>query len=73
MVLERARTAFDVTPAGPFPMKGKKAPVPVYDVGAELGPREVRTASELPFLGRDEELQAVRSAIDLVGRRPAGC
>lgn len=66
VVLERARTAFAATPAGPFPMKGKKAPVPVYAVGPELGFREVRTASDLPFLGRQAEVRAVRAAIERV-------
>lgn len=67
VVLDRARTAFEVTPAGPFAMKGKQAPVPVYDVGAERGPHEVGTTSDLPMLGRDAELRAVRTAIAAIG------
>ncbi|KAB7741852.1 AAA family ATPase [Nostocoides sp. F2B08] len=56
-VLEHSRTLFAVTPAGPFPMKGKAVPLLVYDVGEEIGTRdESAPGSRLPFLGRDEEL-----------------
>jgi class 3 adenylate cyclase/tetratricopeptide (TPR) repeat protein len=63
-VLEHARTRFAVTPAGPFPMKGKAVPLLVYDVGEELGTREEAAAdAALPFLGRDPAVAAARAAI----------
>ncbi len=64
-VLEHSRTRFAVQPAGPFPMKGKAAPLLVYEVGEELDTAEEATAdARLPFLGRDEELATVGQAID---------
>ncbi|MCU0301751.1 MAG: AAA family ATPase [Candidatus Nanopelagicales bacterium] len=63
-VLEHARTRFAVTPAGPFPMKGKTVPLLVYEVGEELGTREEAPADTvLPFLGRDAEVAAARGAM----------
>jgi len=62
-VLEHSRTLFATTPAGPFAMKGKIVPVPVYDLGAELGTREAHARSELPLLGREEELSTLRNAL----------
>ncbi len=63
-VLEHSRTRFAVQPAGPFPMKGKAVPLLVYEVGEELGTAEETTAeSRLPFLGRDQEIATVRSAL----------
>jgi class 3 adenylate cyclase/tetratricopeptide (TPR) repeat protein len=59
-VLEHSRTRFEVTPAGPFPMKGKAAPVLVYEVGEELGTRAAAPAdTRLPLLGRDAEQRAL--------------
>lgn len=64
-VLEHSRTRFAVQPAGPFPMKGKAVPLLVYEVGEELGTvEEASPGSRLPFLGRDEEIATVRSALD---------
>ena len=63
-VLEHSRTRFEVSPAGPFPMKGKAVPLLVYDIGEELGTREDTSAEgRLPFLGREQELAAVREAV----------
>ena len=64
-VLEHSRTRFAVKPAGPFPMKGKAVPLLVFEVGEELGTVEEATSeSRLPFLGRDQELETVRGALD---------
>ena len=62
-VLDHSRTLFAVTPRGPFVMKGKAAPVLVYEVGEELGSRESVDATRLPFLGRDAELARARTAL----------
>ncbi|MGD9954874.1 MAG: adenylate/guanylate cyclase domain-containing protein [Candidatus Nanopelagicales bacterium] len=62
-VLERSRTLFSTTPAGPFPMKGKTVPVPVHSVGEETGTRGTGAGTALPLLGRDVELDAIRSNV----------
>lgn len=63
-VLEHSRTRFAVTPAGPFPMKGKAVPLLVYDVGEEIGTRdESATGARLPFLGREQELATATAAL----------
>lgn len=64
-VLEHSRTRFAVTPAGPFPMKGKVLPVLVYDVGEEIGTRdEPASGTKLPFIGREKELAQVCAALE---------
>ncbi|HET7820572.1 MAG TPA: adenylate/guanylate cyclase domain-containing protein [Ornithinibacter sp.] len=63
-VLERSHTLFAVTPRGPFRMKGKAAPVLVYEVGEEVGTREAAGTTRLPFLGRDAELATARTALE---------
>ncbi len=63
-VLDHSRTVFAVTPRGPFRMKGKSAPVLVYEVGEELGSRESVHDTRLPFLGRDTELARARAALE---------
>jgi class 3 adenylate cyclase len=63
-VLEQSRTLFSTEPAGPFAMKGKTVPVPVFDVGEELGTREAAARTELPLIGREEELATLRAALE---------
>ncbi|MGB7818900.1 MAG: AAA family ATPase, partial [Ornithinibacter sp.] len=63
LVLEHSRTRFDVTPVGPFPMKGKAVPLLVYDVGEEIGTRAGESSTRLPFIGREEEVAAARDAL----------
>ena len=60
-VVDRSRTLFAATPAGPFTMKGKAEKLPVYDVGEETGSRRTGVDARLPFLGRDAEFAAVQS------------
>ncbi|MDO8122571.1 adenylate/guanylate cyclase domain-containing protein [Isoptericola sp. b490] len=62
-VLDHSRTRFAVTPAGPFAMKGKALPLLVYEVGEETGTREPRSTGRAPFIGRENELAAVRAAL----------
>ncbi len=62
-VLEHSRTTFQSTPAGPFEMKGKAAPVLVYEVGQETGTRGAATEARLPFLGREVQVATVTSAL----------
>jgi class 3 adenylate cyclase/tetratricopeptide (TPR) repeat protein len=63
-VLEQSRTLFETEPAGPFAMKGKTVPVPVFAIGEELGTRGAETREALPLIGRDDELAALREALD---------
>jgi class 3 adenylate cyclase/tetratricopeptide (TPR) repeat protein len=63
-VLEQSRTLFATTPSGPYEMKGKAVPVPVFEVGEELGTREVQARTSLPLVGRDAELAEMRTALD---------
>ena len=63
-VLERSRTLFAVTPRGPFRMKGKSAPVLVFEVGEELGSRQEARSGRLPFLGRAAELDVAQEALE---------
>ena len=63
-VLEQSRTLFATEPAGPFAMKGKTVPVPVFAIGEELGTREAQAREQLPLIGRDEELATLRAALE---------
>ena len=65
-VLESARVRYDAEPRGPFTFKGKSQPQMVYEVGAELGPREPTDGHGLPFRGRETEVAALRATIDSV-------
>jgi class 3 adenylate cyclase/tetratricopeptide (TPR) repeat protein len=63
-VLDRSQTSFRETALEPFMAKGKKRPVQVWDVGAPRragGPASVRR--RLPLIGRDVELELLRSAV----------
>ncbi|HEX7035217.1 MAG TPA: adenylate/guanylate cyclase domain-containing protein [Pseudomonadales bacterium] len=67
-VLDESLTRFAVTPAGPLALKGKKAPVVVYDVGAEQGLRDREGLAVAQFIDRAAELARLREAIaDLAG------
>jgi class 3 adenylate cyclase/tetratricopeptide (TPR) repeat protein len=62
-VLERSRTRFETTPQ-PFLVKGKERAITAYSVGALTGVAEEEQAQQLPIVGRDEELTALRAAVD---------
>jgi class 3 adenylate cyclase len=61
-VLERSRTRFE-TSHEPFLVKGKDRPVVAYTVGAPAGVRE-QAVEQLPLVGREDELEALRGAVD---------
>ncbi|HSN07336.1 MAG TPA: adenylate/guanylate cyclase domain-containing protein [Candidatus Angelobacter sp.] len=63
-VLEQSRTLFSTEPAGPFAMKGKTVPVPVFAVGEELGTRAAAAREQLPLIGREKELESLRAALE---------
>jgi class 3 adenylate cyclase/tetratricopeptide (TPR) repeat protein len=61
-VLERSRTRLE-TSHEPFLVKGKDRPVVAYTVGAPAGVRE-QAVEQLPLVGREDELEALRGAVD---------
>jgi class 3 adenylate cyclase/tetratricopeptide (TPR) repeat protein len=64
-ILRPARTRFDATPLEPFMVKGKRRPVEASTLGATQR-RESRAAPVLPLVGRERELDAVRTDLDAV-------
>lgn len=64
--LDRSRTLFATTALEPFYVKGKSEPVQAYAVGTETGTRRDESRHVLPFMGRDVEVDAIRSSIDRV-------
>jgi class 3 adenylate cyclase/tetratricopeptide (TPR) repeat protein len=63
-VLRGAKTTFEQTVVLPFAVKGKSRPVQAWDVGPPVrGSSEVAIRLELPLVGRESELDQLRSAI----------
>ncbi|HEX4529105.1 MAG TPA: adenylate/guanylate cyclase domain-containing protein [Acidimicrobiia bacterium] len=58
-VLERSPTRFECETLEPFMVKGKARPVDAVRVGSVIGSSALGTASGLPFLGRDPELDTL--------------
>jgi len=59
--LARSRTLFEIEPLPPFMVKGKTQPVHAVSVGPPVG--TARQSHELPLVGREEELAALRRAL----------
>jgi class 3 adenylate cyclase/tetratricopeptide (TPR) repeat protein len=57
-VLDASATLFETTPVEPFMVKGKSAPVVASLVGAVRGTRGPAVQTDLPLVGRAEELAA---------------
>jgi class 3 adenylate cyclase/tetratricopeptide (TPR) repeat protein len=71
-VLRRAKTGFEQTALEPFAVKGKSRPVLAWDVGPTLrGASESAIRLELPLVGRQRELDRLRSSI-VRARRGSG-
>ena len=70
-VLARSRTSFDVTELAPLVVKGKREPVHAFAVGspADAGRAEVL---QLPLIGRDAELAALRTSYDAAAEGQGG-
>ncbi len=62
-VLARSRTTFELTPVGPFVLKGKAQPVAAFALGPVVG-RESHERHELPLVGRERELAALLDALE---------
>jgi class 3 adenylate cyclase/tetratricopeptide (TPR) repeat protein len=69
-VLERSRTTFETSPQ-PFLVKGKERAITAYSVGAVTGLAEEETQQVLPIVGRDEEVQELRTAVEAARLRRA--
>ena len=63
-VLDRSNTIFETTELAPFAVKGKAKPVQAWAVGRAIGSRTRHVSLEqLPLIGRDAELGAIREAL----------
>jgi class 3 adenylate cyclase len=70
-VLERSRTTFE-TVSQPFLVKGKERAITACNVGAVTGLAEEEAQQVLPIVGRDEEVQELRTALESARlRRPS--
>jgi tetratricopeptide (TPR) repeat protein/class 3 adenylate cyclase len=63
-VLDMSLTVFAVTPAPALSLKGKRAPLPVYDVGMARGRRQREGFDDLPFAGRSGEVAQLSVLIE---------
>ncbi len=60
----RARTVFALTDVAPFMVKGKEFPVPARIVGKAQGTRQVAQAFNLPFVGRETEMNTLLAGVE---------
>ena len=67
-VLQRSRTRFETT-SRQFLMKGKAKPVTGYSVGAISAEAAEETRADLPLIGREAEMAALREAVDAARMR----
>jgi class 3 adenylate cyclase/tetratricopeptide (TPR) repeat protein len=63
-VLDRSPTMFETTRLEPFMAKGKKHPVQTFAVGRIVGSVQEKEQTELPLVGRDQELLLLSAALD---------
>ena len=61
--LDECLTLYEATPAEPLQLKGKAAPLVVYEVGAEIGLREREGLSVDTLIGRQPELAVLNEAL----------
>lgn len=65
-VVNGSTTLFASEPVEPFHVKGKSEPVHALSLGEETGTRTARETQTVPFVGRDRELTALRTAVRAV-------
>ncbi len=70
--LDECQTLYETQQAEPLQLKGKSAPVVVYEVGAAAGLREREGLTVDTLIGRQEELKILNQAIDGLSRRIGG-
>jgi class 3 adenylate cyclase/tetratricopeptide (TPR) repeat protein len=56
-VLDRSHTLFDATQLDAIPLKGKAKPVAPFELGGILDSDAARDMHQVPFFGREEELE----------------
>lgn len=72
-VLDRARWRFQTTAVPPFHVKGKSRPVEAWEVGsAKRAVAGATSGRHVPLVGRDDELEALRIALDSARRGSGG-
>jgi class 3 adenylate cyclase/tetratricopeptide (TPR) repeat protein len=62
-VLDQSLTLYATRPAEALVLKGKKAPLVVYEVGDEIGQRRREGLSVETYIGRTDELRRLRAAL----------
>lgn len=62
-MLERSRSHFETSPR-PFLVKGKERAITAYSVGAYVGVAEEEQAEELSLVGREQEVDELRAALE---------
>lgn len=67
-VLDAASSLFHTEALEPFHVKGKEQPVLAYEVFEEIGVRPPETKHELPFHGREAELEMLVSIVTTCAR-----
>jgi len=70
--LDASFTLFETTELEPFHVKGKDHPIQAFAVGQARGIRPRRQGGELPFIGRHDELDQLRSTIELLHHGAGG-
>jgi class 3 adenylate cyclase/tetratricopeptide (TPR) repeat protein len=71
-VLTFSSTLFHTDPLQPFHVKGKEHPVQAFVVGEEVGVRPPVLNSDLPFKGRDAEMQLLVGIVNTCSRLGRG-
>ncbi|MDJ0960329.1 MAG: tetratricopeptide repeat protein [Acidimicrobiia bacterium] len=62
-VLDNSAALFDLRELEPFMVKGKSQPVHAWAVGGMSGRRSAPSTDELPFIGRDSDLDRASNAL----------
>lgn len=62
-VLARSPTEFEVETLEPFLVKGKARPIVAYSVGPIIGSRKTDAGRQLPFVGREREMETLLAAL----------
>ena len=63
-VLDRSASLFEVEELEPFKVKGKAQKLVAFSIGKPAGTRREKLLAELPLIGRNEELEKLRAAIE---------
>ena len=71
-VLDLSSTLFRTEALEPFHVKGKQQPVQAYEVHEETGTRTSETSRDLPFTGRDAELEMIVTIVTTCAQEGRG-